>query len=78
MLPRSARRDVSTLLVDPINLGWLKSIRVMNNILEFILRLKHRPFHTVQEDMCILCKPEGTDRDRRKNTENSKNVFYNP
>ena len=54
LLPRSAGRDVSTLLVDPISLVWLKSIHVMNNILEFILKLKHRTFHTVQEDTCIL------------------------
>ena len=40
LLPSPAGRDVSTLLVDPISLGWLKSICVMNNILEFILKLK--------------------------------------
>ena len=76
LLPRLAGRDVSTLLDDPIKLGWLKSIRVLNNVLEFILRLKHRTFHTVQEDTCIICEPEGRDRDRRNNTENSKHILY--
>ena len=40
LLPRLAGRDVSTLLDDPIKLGWLKSIRVLNNVLEFITKIE--------------------------------------
>ena len=52
----TAGRENANILVNPIEHGWFKTIRIISYVLAFILKLKHNTFHKQIQQECEICK----------------------
>ena len=72
--PKGAR-VWSEFILDPIRLGWTKTIRILNIVLKFKDVVKHKTFHGYSVVECRRCL-DGERDDPRDNHQKSKDVLF--
>ena len=62
-------------IIDPIRLGWKRTLRVLNIVINFKNSLKHKTFHKSPVQGCMRCtRPEIPDP--RLNHQESKDILF--
>ena len=53
--PASGGRGAVELIVDVVSKGWFRSLRILNIVLAFIEKLKHKIYHMIPTEQCEVC-----------------------
>ena len=70
-----AGRGWEDLILDPIRLGWRKTLRILNIVIKFIKVLKHETFHEQVDQTCTVCRNQER-ADPRLNHQESKDILF--
>ena len=68
------RREENELIVNIVSLGWRRAIRILNCVLAFIQKIKHRKHHSKVED-CIICREGEKNWEKRHMEQESVKVL---
>ena len=63
------------MLIDPIQFGWFKTLRILNVVLGFIEKVKHKTHKLLPIDNCQICL-KGDKWDKRDMEKMSEEVLY--